>query len=84
MKIGPSKETIAKPEESSEFVGTNIQYSYTNFSTVDHRIKLHIILNVFEHENEDLAFLLRVSYSHPNEFKTLFNTFFNFTSRLIF
>ncbi|XP_058800960.1 serine/threonine-protein kinase 11-interacting protein isoform X2 [Phymastichus coffea] len=59
MKIGASKDTIAKSEESSEFIGTSIQYSYTNFSDVDHRIKLHIILNVFEHENEDLAFLLR-------------------------
>ncbi|XP_001600307.1 serine/threonine-protein kinase 11-interacting protein isoform X1 [Nasonia vitripennis] len=59
MKIGPSKDSMSKSEESSEFVGTSIQYSYTNFSDVDHRIKLHIILNVFEHENEDLAFLLR-------------------------
>lgn len=60
MKIGPSKDSMSKSEESSEFVGTSIQYSYTNFSDVDHRIKLHIILNVFEYEKEDLALLLRV------------------------
>ncbi|KAJ8664256.1 hypothetical protein QAD02_005918 [Eretmocerus hayati] len=59
MEIGPSKDSISKSDRSSEFVGSNIQYSYTDFSDVDHRIKLHIILNVFEHENEELAFLLR-------------------------
>jgi hypothetical protein len=60
MKIGQSKDTMSKSKESSEFFGNSIQYSYTNFNNVDHRIKLHIILNIFEHENEDLAFLLRV------------------------
>ena len=52
---------MTKSDESSEFVGSSIQYSYTDFNNIDHRIKLHIILNIFEHENEDIAFLLRVS-----------------------
>ncbi|KAL7305323.1 hypothetical protein TKK_0002453 [Trichogramma kaykai] len=59
MKIGTTKDIMSRSEETSEFMGNNIQYSYTNFSDIDHRIKLHIILNVFEHENEDIAFLLR-------------------------
>ncbi|XP_014213511.1 serine/threonine-protein kinase 11-interacting protein [Copidosoma floridanum] len=59
MKIGTVKDATSKSEESSEFISSSIQYSYTDFSNVDHRIKLHIILNVFEHENEDLVLLLR-------------------------
>lgn len=50
-----------KGEEASNFFGNNVQYSYTDFSSVDHRLKLHIILNVFEHENEELVLLLKVS-----------------------
>lgn len=50
-----------KSEEASNFFGSNVQYSYTDFSSIDHRLKLHIILNVFEHENEELVFLLKVS-----------------------
>lgn len=61
MKIGPSKDAASnKLEDSSDFTESEVQYSYTNFSDVDHRIKLHIILNIFEHENEELALLLRV------------------------
>lgn len=61
MKIATPKDSMAKSEEGSEFVGSDIRYSYKDFRSVDHRIKLHIILNVFEHENEDLALFLRVS-----------------------
>ncbi|XP_018393306.1 PREDICTED: serine/threonine-protein kinase 11-interacting protein isoform X1 [Cyphomyrmex costatus] len=50
-----------KSEEASNFFGSNVQYSYTDFSSVDHRIKLHIILHVFEHENEELVFLLKAN-----------------------
>ncbi|XP_011346025.1 serine/threonine-protein kinase 11-interacting protein isoform X2 [Ooceraea biroi] len=59
IKIGSNK--TLKGEEASNFVpsGSYVQYSYTDFSSVDHRIKLHIILNVFEHENEELVLLLR-------------------------
>lgn len=51
---------MLKAEETSNFLGINIQYSYTDFSSIDHRIKLHIILNIFEQENEELILLLRV------------------------
>ncbi|XP_011874487.1 PREDICTED: serine/threonine-protein kinase 11-interacting protein isoform X2 [Vollenhovia emeryi] len=56
IKIGSK---TLKGEEASNFFGSNVQYSYTDFSSVDHRIKLHIILNVFEHENEELVLLLK-------------------------
>ncbi|XP_018055081.1 PREDICTED: serine/threonine-protein kinase 11-interacting protein isoform X1 [Atta colombica] len=56
IKIGSK---TLKGEEASNFFGSNVQYSYTDFSSIDHRIKLHIILNVFEHENEELVFLLK-------------------------
>lgn len=49
-------------EETSHLINSNIQYSYTDFNSIDHRIKLHIILNIFEHENEELILLLRVIY----------------------
>lgn len=58
IKIGSNK--MMKGEEASNFFGSSVQYSYTDFSSIDHRIKLHIILNVFEHENEELVLLLRV------------------------
>ncbi|CAL1678329.1 unnamed protein product [Lasius platythorax] len=57
IKIGSNK--ILRGEEASNFFGSNVQYSYTDFSSIDHRIKLHIILNIFEHENEELVFLLK-------------------------
>ncbi|XP_028044894.1 serine/threonine-protein kinase 11-interacting protein isoform X2 [Monomorium pharaonis] len=56
IKVGSK---TLKGEEASNFFGSNVQYSYTDFSSVDHRIKLHIILNIFEHENEELVFLLK-------------------------
>ncbi|XP_011068936.1 PREDICTED: serine/threonine-protein kinase 11-interacting protein isoform X2 [Acromyrmex echinatior] len=56
IKIGSK---TLKGEEASNFFSSNVQYSYTDFSSIDHRIKLHIILNVFEHENEELVFLLK-------------------------
>lgn len=59
IKIGSNKSLISKEEEASNFLGSNIQYSYTDFGSIDHRIKLHIILNIFEHENEGLILLLR-------------------------
>lgn len=61
MKIGSTKTTPTKSEESSEFMGSDVHYSYTDFNSVDHRIKLHIILNVFEQEKEELVLLLRVN-----------------------
>lgn len=62
IKIGSNKPLMLKAEETSHFIGSDIQYSYTDFSSVDHRIKLHIILNIFEHENEELVLLLRVMH----------------------
>lgn len=59
IKIGSNKSLMLKPEEGSQYFDSNIQYSYTYFSSVDHRVKLHIILNIFEHEKEELVLLLR-------------------------
>ncbi|KAG7211247.1 hypothetical protein KM043_010559 [Ampulex compressa] len=59
IKIGSNKSLMVKSEESPQFLTSNIQYSYTDFGSVDHRIKLHIILNVFEYANEELVLLLR-------------------------
>ncbi|XP_024935876.1 serine/threonine-protein kinase 11-interacting protein isoform X2 [Cephus cinctus] len=61
MKIGTNKCSPPKEEEEPEFLRNGVQYSYTDFSSVDHRVKLHIILNVFEHEYEDIVLVLRVS-----------------------
>ena len=63
IKIGTNKGSIPKSDEGSEFLGGDIIYSYTDFGSVDHRIKLHLILNVFEQENEELAMFLRVRIS---------------------
>ncbi|KAL0117693.1 hypothetical protein PUN28_008833 [Cardiocondyla obscurior] len=63
IKIGGK---TLKGEETSNFFGGNVQYSYTDFSSIDHRIKLHIILNVFEHENEELVFLLKAEILMPS------------------
>lgn len=63
IKIGSNKSLLIKTEEESSSLNSNVQYSYTDFTSVDHRVKLHIILNVFEYESEELAFLLRVSFN---------------------
>ncbi|XP_076762138.1 uncharacterized protein LOC143430051 isoform X1 [Xylocopa sonorina] len=70
IKIGSNKPLMSKPEEASHFMGSNIQYSYTDFSSIDHRIKLHIILNIFEHENEELILLLRAEILMQNARET--------------
>lgn len=62
IKIGSNKSSLIKTEEESSSLNSNVQYSYTDFNSVDHRVKLHIILNVFEYESEELALLLRVSF----------------------
>ncbi|XP_046828648.1 uncharacterized protein LOC124428534 isoform X1 [Vespa crabro] len=59
IKIGSNKSLLIKTEEESSSLNSNVQYSYTDFTSVDHRVKLHIILNVFEYESEELALLLR-------------------------
>nr|XP_050864939.1 serine/threonine-protein kinase 11-interacting protein isoform X2 [Vespula vulgaris] len=59
IKIGSNKSLLIKTEEESSSLNSSVQYSYTDFTSVDHRVKLHIILNVFEYESEELAFLLR-------------------------
>ncbi|XP_078051499.1 uncharacterized protein LOC144477636 [Augochlora pura] len=66
VKIDSNKSLMTKSEESSHFLGNNIQYSYTDFSSIDHRIKLHIILNIFKHENEELILLLRADILMQN------------------
>lgn len=59
----PSKSSD-KVIESSDSKGTvigndKVKYSYTDFSVVDHRVKLHLYLHVFQQEQEELLFLLR-------------------------
>ncbi|XP_076681070.1 serine/threonine-protein kinase 11-interacting protein isoform X3 [Andrena cerasifolii] len=66
IKLGSNKPLVLKEEEEPNLLGSNIQYSYTDFSSIDHRIKLHIILNVFEQENEELVLLLRADFLMPN------------------
>ncbi|KAK9299456.1 hypothetical protein QLX08_007486 [Tetragonisca angustula] len=66
IKIGSNKPLELKTEQASHLMGSNIQYSYTDFSSIDHRIKLHIILNIFEHENEELILLLRAEILMQN------------------
>lgn len=61
MKIRAGKLSSPVSETDAAFVGNAIQYSYTDYGSIDHRVKLHIILNVFEHEKEELVLLLRVS-----------------------
>ncbi|XP_043479640.1 serine/threonine-protein kinase 11-interacting protein isoform X2 [Leptopilina heterotoma] len=70
MKIGSTKTTPTKSEESTEFMGSDVHYSYTDFNSVDHRIKLHIILNIFEQEKEELVLLLRAEIFTPASSKT--------------
>lgn len=61
----PSKpsEKVLESSSSSETALKNdrMKYSYTDFSVVDHRVKLYLYLHVFQHEQEELLFLLRVS-----------------------
>ncbi|XP_074114306.1 serine/threonine-protein kinase 11-interacting protein isoform X2 [Cotesia typhae] len=57
IKIGAKNSTLKL--DGPEYLSTDIQYSFTNFTSVDHRIKLHLILNVFELENEELVLFLR-------------------------
>jgi hypothetical protein len=61
----PSKpsEKVLESSSSSETATRNdrVKYSYTDFSVVDHRVKLYLYLHVFQHEEEELLFLLRVS-----------------------
>ncbi|XP_043786381.1 serine/threonine-protein kinase 11-interacting protein isoform X2 [Apis laboriosa] len=69
IKIGNNKPLMLK-EETSHLMSSNIQYSYTDFNSIDHRIKLHIILNIFEHENEELILLLRAEILMQNTKET--------------
>ncbi|KAI4491331.1 hypothetical protein M0802_010264 [Mischocyttarus mexicanus] len=66
IKMGSNKSLLIKTEEDISSLNSNVQYSYTDFSSVDHRVKLHIILNVFEHESEELALLLRADILMPS------------------
>ncbi|XP_012283278.1 serine/threonine-protein kinase 11-interacting protein isoform X2 [Orussus abietinus] len=67
MRIGTIKPPSPKSEDTPDFLRNEIQYSYTDYSNVDHRIKLHIILNVFEQENEELVLLLRADILMPTQ-----------------
>jgi len=58
-----SSEKVLESSSNSETALRNdrVKYSYTDFSVVDHRVKLYLYLHVFQHEQEELLFLLRVS-----------------------
>jgi hypothetical protein len=58
-----TSEKVLESSDNRETVTGNdkVKYSYTDFSVVDHRVKLHLYLHVFQQEKEDLLFLLRVS-----------------------
>ena len=60
-----SSDKFLESSSSSETAIRNdrVKYSYTDFSVVDHRVKLYLYLHVFQHEQEELLFLLRVSIS---------------------
>ncbi|XP_017891214.1 serine/threonine-protein kinase 11-interacting protein isoform X2 [Ceratina calcarata] len=66
IKIGSNKQLMLKTEKAPRFTTNNIQYCYTDFSSIDHRLKLHIVLNVFEHEKEELILLLRAEILMQN------------------
>lgn len=67
MKIGTQKESPIQLGKESDVLHNDIQYSYTNFTSVDHRIKLHLILNIFELENEELVLFLRADILMQNQ-----------------
>lgn len=69
MKIGTNKGSPIKYDETTKLFGSDMQYSYTNFTSVDHRIKLHLILNVFELEKEELVLFLRSEILLQNQSK---------------
>ncbi|XP_034937673.1 serine/threonine-protein kinase 11-interacting protein isoform X2 [Chelonus insularis] len=69
MKIS-TRGSPSKSADEPEYLTSDIQYSYTNFSSIDHRIKLHLILNVFELENEELVLLLRAEILLQNQITT--------------
>ncbi|XP_044002674.1 serine/threonine-protein kinase 11-interacting protein isoform X2 [Aphidius gifuensis] len=70
MKIGTTKGSPIKLDNSTELFISDIEYSYTDFCSVDHRIKLHLILNVFEQENEELVLFLRSEILMQNQTRT--------------
>jgi hypothetical protein len=58
----PSEKILESYDNRQTVIGSDrVKYSYTDFSVVDHRVKLHLYLHVFQQEQEDLLFLLRVS-----------------------
>jgi hypothetical protein len=57
----PEKVTESSSNREIAIGNDRVKYSYTDFSVVDHRVKLHLYLHVFQQEQEELLLLLRVS-----------------------
>ncbi|PNF20932.1 hypothetical protein B7P43_G10561 [Cryptotermes secundus] len=55
-----SENVIESSDSRGAVIGNDgVKYSYSDFSIVDHRVKLHLYLHVFQQEQEELLFLLR-------------------------
>ncbi|XP_067012094.2 serine/threonine-protein kinase 11-interacting protein isoform X2 [Anabrus simplex] len=62
--MGPA--TAPAPANATAEVPTTVTYSYTDFSRVDHRIKLFLHQHVLVGEREELVLLLRASVLYPS------------------
>ena len=63
-KLAPkSSDKVQESQNSkeSDIKSNKVNYSYTDFSLVDHRVKLYLYLHIFQQEGEELVFLIRVS-----------------------
>lgn len=47
------------PISTTAQVDRSVQYSYSDFGQVDHRIKLFLFQSMYQHDDEELVFLLR-------------------------
>ena len=52
------------PAEGDVIQAGSIRYWYNDFSIIDHRLKLHFTMTLFEEEDEEFALILRVSNTH--------------------
>lgn len=62
--------STAKPSPPSQYKVGDVEFSYTNFTQIDHRVKLHLFLNIFEDENEELVWLIRAEILSHNAEQT--------------
>lgn len=56
LSLSPSKTITNKiPPNNVD----NVEFSYNDFTQIDHRIKLHLYLNIFDEETEEVVWLIR-------------------------